>query len=73
MKLYLAKLNELKKKVEGNNTNKSSFGPTNAIIAAYIAIDVIMVLINAKKNINSLNKIKTLNFITRNDYEEEKF
>lgn len=72
MKLYLAKLNELKKKVEGNNTNKSSFGPTNTIIAAYIAIDVIMVLINAKKNINSLNKIKTLNFITRNDYEEKK-
>ena len=73
MSLYLKKLNKIKKEVKCNNTNKSSFGPTNTIISAYMSIDIIMTLLNIRKSINSLNKIKTLNFITRKDYEEERF
>ena len=33
MSLYLKKLNKIKKEVKCNNTNKSSFGPTNTIIS----------------------------------------
>lgn len=73
MDLYLKKLNKMNAQIECANTNKASFGPTNTIISAYMAIDIIMALLNIKKSINSLNKIKTLNFITRKDYEEEKF
>lgn len=73
MKIYLNNLNAVSDIVCCNNINKASFGPTNTIISAYMSIDIIMTLLNRKKYINSLNRIKTLNFITRNDYEEKKF
>lgn len=73
MKKYCQELQKVKELVLCNNINKASFGPTNTIISAYMAIDIIMTLLGKKKYINSLNKIKTINFITRNDYEEKKF
>lgn len=73
MKKYLKKLELLKDNVICCNTIKASFGPTNTIVSAYMAIDVLMILLNNKKYINSLNKIKTINFLTRDDYCETKF
>ena len=73
MKKYCQELQKVKELVLCNNINKASFGPTNTIISAYMAIDIIMTLLGKKKYINSLNKIKTINFITRNDYEEKNF
>ena len=73
MKKYYQELQKVKELVLCNNINKASFGPTNTIISAYMAIDIIMTLLGKKKYINSLNKIKTINFITRNDYEEKNF
>lgn len=73
MKIYLNNLNTVSNIVCCNNINKASFGPTNTIISAYMSIDILMTLLNRKKYINSLNRIKSLNFITRNDYEEKKF
>lgn len=73
MKNYYKELQKVKELVLCNNINKASFGPTNTIISAYMAIDIIMTLLGKKKYINSLNKIKTIDFITRQDYEEKKF
>lgn len=73
MKKYYKKLKTLKENIICNNVNKASFGPTNTIISAYMSIDIIMTLLEKNKYINSLNKIKKIDFITRNDYEEEKF
>lgn len=73
MKNYYKELEKVKELVSCNNINKASFGPTNTIISAYMSIDIIMTLLGKKKYINSLNKIKTINFITREDYEEKKF
>lgn len=73
MNSYYKELEKVKELVSCNNINKASFGPTNTIVSAYMSIDVIMTLLGKKKYINSLNKIKTINFITREDYEEKKF
>ena len=73
MTKYIKELTKVKEIVECSNVNKASFGPTNTIISAYISMDVIMTLVNRKKYINSLNRIKTINFISREDYEEKKF
>lgn len=73
MKKYLEQLYKVKELVECNNINKASFGPTNTIISAYMAMDVIFTLLNKKKYINSLNRIKELDFIKRVDNEEKRF
>lgn len=73
MNNYYRELEKIKKVVSCNSINKASFGPTNTIVSAYMSIDIIMTLLGKKKYINSLNRIKTINFITRKDYEEKKF
>ena len=73
MRNYLIQLKNIKEKIIGSNINKASFGPTNSIIAAYMAIDIIMALINSKKNIASLNSIHEINFKKGNNYEVKKF
>ena len=73
MKNYLKQLYEIKKLIIFNNTIKASFGPTNSIISSYMAIDIIMTLLRQKKYINTLNKIKKIDFLTRKDYEYKKF
>lgn len=71
-KNYFKQLNKIKEKVIGSNINKASFGPTNSIIAAYMAMDVVMTLLNSKKEIVSLNSIHEIDFKKRDDYEVKK-
>ena len=73
MKIYLNQLKKIKKITRSNNINKASFGPTNTIVSAYVSIDIIMTLINQKKYIGSLNRIKTIDFFLRMDNEEKRF
>lgn len=73
MQKYLNKLINIRDLVQCNNINKASFGPTNSIISACMAIDTIMVLLNKKALIKSLNSIREINFLTRSDYEKSKF
>jgi len=69
---YLQQLNRAKDKIVGSNINKASFGPTNSVIAAYMAMDISMLLLNSKKDVASLNSIHEINFKKRNDYEIKK-
>ncbi len=73
MNKYYIELQQVKNLVLCSSINKASFGPTNTIISAYMAMDIIMTLLGKKEYINSLNKIKTINFISREDCEKKKF
>ena len=56
MKNYYQELQKVKELVLCNNINKASFGPTNTIISAYMAIDIIMTLLGKKKYLYIRNK-----------------
>lgn len=70
---YFNELIKFKNIVSMNNINKASFGPTNAIISSYMAMDIIFGLLGYKRKIISLNKIITVDFESRNTYETKQF
>ncbi len=61
---YLNKLNKLLNSANFKNINicKSSFGVTNSIISNFVSYDIIMYLMNYKKQIKTLNNILMFDF-----------
>lgn len=64
-------LYKAKAEIKNHNINKASFGPTNSLIAGYLAMDVVMYLINEKKNIKSLNNSVNINFFEDGDNNDK--
>lgn len=67
---YLEKYQSL---IRNYSLNKASFGPTNSIISAYMAKDVIFSMLNAKKKVISLNCIVEIDFENGEINEKKQF
>lgn len=73
MKAYLKEIDNILDSVEGVFPCKGSFGLTNSLVSNYIARDIILYLMDKKKQIKSLNKLCVIDFDKDVIYEKRKY